>query len=386
MSPKKVKKTKKEIVKLRQHYRRLMNEVEINRERITVFRHLADIYKSFNEIFYISLQPFPLDELLNKILDIILSVPFLPLEKQGCLFLADRDNPGQLHLSIHRNLDDSLLKMCNKVAFGRCLCGKAAQDRRSIYKDCIGDEHENRPAGIKPHGHYIIPILSGDRVLGGLNLYVKHGHKPELHEMHFLQAVSDILSGIIARKQQEKQLSRMSFEDDLTSLPNRRLFFKQFEHALQRTKRSHDRIAVLYLDLDRFKPVNDIYGHYAGDLLLKEASQRMKSCLREMDILARIGGDEFVVLVELIKEPDEIANLKKRITHTIRQPFIIMGFRIEIDISIGISFYPDDGETCNELIKKADQSMYNAKTARTSQGTSEPVSLLSCRHKKASGN
>lgn len=365
MPSKKIKKLKKTIANLRQDYRRLLRESLVNKERASVFRHLADVHKSFNEILQISLQPVPLVDSLKNILDIILSVPWLALEKKGCIFLTDSDDEMQLNMAVHRNLDASLLQTCNKIDFGQCLCGKSAKSHQIIFKDCIDDDHENIRPGITPHGHHIVPILSGSKVLGVLNLYVKQNHKPELLETHFLQAVTGILSGIIIKNNHERQLSQMSFEDDLTGLPNRRLFLKQLEYVLQRVKRSFDKIAVLYLDLDRFKPVNDLYGHDIGDQLLIEVSQRIKSCLREMDVLARIGGDEFVVLLELFRNHNEITRLKDRIKGEIRQPFIIKENRIKIDVSIGISFYPEDGHTCSELIKMADQAMYMDKKRRT---------------------
>jgi len=170
----------------------------------TINRNLQ-IQHVLNSLINVSLEGIPLNELLGKALDIILSVPFLPLMPKGGIFLV-KDEPDVLILTTNRGFSVPIQEICAKVPFGRCLCGRAAASRQIQFADCLDERHDNRYDGITNHGHYDVPIVSRDRVLGVLALYLPEGHQQEEGEVEFLQIVVNTLAGIIERKQAEVEL------------------------------------------------------------------------------------------------------------------------------------------------------------------------------------
>lgn len=162
-------------------------------------------------------------------------------------------------------------------------------------------------------------------------------------------------------KENERVIQHQAYHDALTNLPNRTLLLDRITHAIARCARTGDFIAVLFIDLDDFKKVNDTAGHQCGDELLVEASQRIKHCLREHDTLSRFGGDEFVILLENLNSQDVISPICQRIISSLKKPIEISGKNFRISSSIGITVYPQDGKGSEELIRKADLAMYQAK-------------------------
>ncbi|MBI5841870.1 MAG: diguanylate cyclase [Chloroflexi bacterium] len=158
-----------------------------------------------NALLRLSMENIPLIEQLERALDVILLAPFIPLKPRGGIFLAESD-PEVLVLKIHRNLPPGLQTMCARVPFGRCLCGRAAARRQIEFAEGVDERHENVYAEIEPHGHYNVPILSDERVLGVLVLYLQAGHHREEREVEFLQVAANTLAGIIERKQAEEAL------------------------------------------------------------------------------------------------------------------------------------------------------------------------------------
>ncbi|MBS1225227.1 MAG: Diguanylate cyclase with sensor, partial [Proteobacteria bacterium] len=166
---------------------------------------------------------------------------------------------------------------------------------------------------------------------------------------------------IQAQKETEAQITAMALHDALTGLPNRALFTDRMENALAAARRDQTRLAQLFIDLDKFKPINDRFGHALGDELLKEVAARMRASIRESDTAARIGGDEFVVLLRNIQQQEDALAVAEKIRQAISQPFIIAGHRLSISASIGLSHFPEHGSDLLELSKNADQAMYRAK-------------------------
>ena len=163
---------------------------------------------------------------------------------------------------------------------------------------------------------------------------------------------------IAERRQAEDRLRVVATHDPLTALPNRTLLHEHLSHALAKAQRYNRQLAVLFIDLDRFKNVNDTLGHEAGDLLLQIAAQRLSDCVRETDTMARQGGDEFVVLMDELFDLGPVAGVCQRILDAMARPFIVQGQEVLLTASIGISVYPEDGRT---LLKNADIAMYRAK-------------------------
>jgi len=170
-----------------------------------------------------------------------------------------------------------------------------------------------------------------------------------------------ILRDISERKENEERISRLAHHDSLTGLPNRNMLNDRLGHALARVRRHGGHVAVLYIDLDRFKPVNDTLGHEAGDAVLRVVAERFVSCIRDSDTVARIGGDEFVVVVEEINHPREAAMVARKILDVLAPPIDHAGHAFSIGASIGIAVFPEDGHDIETVCKAADQAMYTIK-------------------------
>jgi diguanylate cyclase (GGDEF)-like protein/PAS domain S-box-containing protein len=168
---------------------------------------------------------------------------------------------------------------------------------------------------------------------------------------------------ITERKRAEERLAHMAHHDALTSLPNRPLFHDRMEQALALARRDRQRLALLYLDLDDFKPVNDSFGHAVGDLLLQEAARRIEACVRASDTVGRIGGDEFVVLLPRVASGEAARGVAEKIRQALQRPFALAGQSLAVSCSIGIALYPDHGRDAVELAHHADRAMYRAKQA-----------------------
>ena len=170
-----------------------------------------------------------------------------------------------------------------------------------------------------------------------------------------------IFSDITERKRQQAHIEFLAFHDPLTGLPNRQLLSDRFTVARALADRQNQKIALLFLDLDRFKLVNDTLGHLAGDQILIQTAQRLSEIVRESDTICRLGGDEFVVLISGLRSPEEATDVAQAIITSIDQPFAVLEHEVRIAISVGIAIYPDDSREFAELLKKSDTALYRAK-------------------------
>jgi diguanylate cyclase (GGDEF)-like protein/PAS domain S-box-containing protein len=174
---------------------------------------------------------------------------------------------------------------------------------------------------------------------------------------HYIAIFSDITHA----RENEKKLHHLAYYDPLTDLPNRVLFHDRMDQALARSEREGSLVALLFLDLDRFKGINDMLGHKAGDRLLMETANRLKHCMRSSDTVARLSGDEFTVIVSDLENWDGAARVAQKIIDALAIPYFLEGREVFITTSIGIGLYPSHGETAEALVKAADQAMYQAK-------------------------
>jgi diguanylate cyclase (GGDEF)-like protein/PAS domain S-box-containing protein len=170
-----------------------------------------------------------------------------------------------------------------------------------------------------------------------------------------------VFADITSLKESEARLDHLAHHDPLTNLPNRLLFDARLGHAIHHAARNHGALAVLFTDLDRFKHINDSLGHPAGDQLLQQFSRRLTDTLRAEDTVARISGDEFVVLLEAVEGATHVAPVARKLIEALKEPFLIEGSSVRVTASIGISLYPDDGNTVAALLRNADAAMYRAK-------------------------
>lgn len=180
-------------------------------------------------------------------------------------------------------------------------------------------------------------------------------------DQELLEFVSTQITTTIERQQMQVRLKHMAQYDQLTALPNRGFLYDRLKVALSTARREQGRLSLLYIDLDKFKQVNDTLGHDVGDLLLQEVAERLRLCVRESDTVARVGGDEFVVLLQHTSLPEQAALVAEKIRHALNHPFTLDGHSLNIVPSIGIALYPEHGENEKQLVKYADKAMYFAK-------------------------
>lgn len=222
-------------------------------------------------------------------------------------------------------------------------------------------------------------IISAVEKFGKWNGEVKYLHKdgrigwlesmcvPILNDDKQMIGALGINRDITARVEETKRLHDRAHYDELTQLPNRYLLLDRLNHLIERSERNKRTFALFYIDLDRFKDINDSKGHAFGDKVLKETASRLSRSIRSSDTVARIGGDEFIVLLENTSDKDDITKMAETIIHEISEPCCIDGKEVQISCSVGIASYPENGTSTDDLLLYADKGMYKAK--RKERGT-----------------
>ena len=206
-----------------------------------------------------------------------------------------------------------------------------------------------------------VPLSSQNGTIGALLVKSSGGERYTEYDRELLQFVSAQVAAAIERKQLQARLEYMARYDQLTRLPNRGFLQERLKDALARARRECGHLALLYVDLDKFKQVNDSFGHAVGDLLLQEVARRLQQCVRETDTVARIGGDEFVILLEHLQQPEHANRVADKIRSLLGEPVPWEGCDLSIVPSIGIALYPENGEEAQQLFKHADEAMYGVK-------------------------
>ena len=221
---------------------------------------------------------------------------------------------------------------------------------------------QNISNGQKIRSYAAVPCFDSHlRINGHLSVM---DEKPMLNKTRTLSVLKIFAARAgaeLERKKNESLIRNMAYHDALTGLPNRILLNDRLEMALAQAQRSQSLVAVLFMDFDHFKTINDNLGHDVGDQVLKGVAARLKNCLRNQDTVARLGGDEFILLLSEINSPLDADNLANKILHAIRKPMRIQDHELDISLSIGVSLYPRDGENSSALMKHADEALYLAK-------------------------
>jgi len=226
---------------------------------------------------------------------------------------------------------------------------KEEADKRFAIVKWVFENGESRVIEVR------VPRPDGDR-------YHITTVKPILDCQGHVISIICISKEITERKAMEERLAHMAQYDMLTDLPNRALFSDRTQQAIAQAKRDKTRLALIFIDLDNFKPINDTFGHHVGDLLLKAVAQRIQDCVRETDTVGRIGGDEFVVLLPIIEEVQDALLVAEKMRLSLSQPFELAGHpSLNISSSTGVAIYPEHGGDEIELSKNADDAMYIAK-------------------------
>jgi diguanylate cyclase (GGDEF)-like protein/PAS domain S-box-containing protein len=207
-----------------------------------------------------------------------------------------------------------------------------------------------------------VPLKAGDKAFGALVVQsYTSGRRFGEKEKEVLMFVSQHIASTLERKRSEETIRHQAYHDALTKLPNRVLFRDRMTQALAHAQRRNQMVAMMFLDLDRFKIINDTLGHAVGDKLLQNVAHRLRESLRKEDTVARLGGDEFMLLLQDVNHIESVARIAEKVLNAIRPPFQIDNHELYINTSIGISLYPHDGEDAETLVKNADIALYRAK-------------------------
>ena len=306
----------------------------------------------------------PLDQVMTQLVQMV--------ERQypGMVASVSMVRDERLYLTAAPGLPEAVRRQLDGMRVGPTAgcCGAAAYWGQPIFTDDIASDplwDEHRTLALEHHlaSCWSIPILAEHgKVLGTFAVYQKKPSKPEKAQMAVLQKTSATAAIAIEQRQLTDQLAYQAHHDPLTGLANRVLFQERLRQEIALARRSGDQVALLYIDLDRFKLINDTLGHATGDAFLQQVARRLKSCLRETDTLSRISGDEFTVAVAGIKKPQHASIVAEAILKGLREPFQVENQELYVTASIGISFYPQDTLDAETLQRNADNAMYRAKS------------------------
>jgi diguanylate cyclase (GGDEF)-like protein len=311
---------------------------------------------------------FPIQTILDQVVERIVDV--LPISAAGVTLISPGSNPHYVAAS-----DESALRfeeLQTEIGDGPCLA--ACQTGEAI---ALSDLHvESRFPRFVPRALeagvqavFAFPLRHGDEQLGALDLYRETSGPLDTATLEAAQTLADVVAAYLLNAQARADLRdssersrEMALHDALTGLPNRILLLDRLDHAVLRARRSGKMAAVLFLDLDRFKLVNDLYGHGVGDELLVAVAERLTATLRSGDTLARMSGDEFVILCEDLGEPAQVNVIAARICAAVdATPFVLSGAEMAITASVGIAFSGSGDQLSEQLLQDADVAMYQAK-------------------------
>jgi diguanylate cyclase (GGDEF)-like protein/PAS domain S-box-containing protein len=273
--------------------------------------------------------------------------------------------------------DGERVKICNSVGKASPIPKGAAYPANVTFAPHLSDEREmlvipnidrsefkDDPARvtIDARSYVVLRLHAGSRVFGSL---VFAGLQPRAEigagDRDLIALIGLFVSAALERAEHSEHIEQLAFNDALTGLPNRVLFADRIANTIATAKRYNRGFAVMYLDLDRFKAINDTYGHLVGDDVLKGVADRLRTTLRESDTVARFGGDEFVILEPVIDGPVDSADLARKLHTALQQPVVAHGVSHNVQASIGIALFPNDATTIDGLMEAADGALYRAK-------------------------
>jgi diguanylate cyclase (GGDEF)-like protein/PAS domain S-box-containing protein len=307
----------------------------------------------------------PLDQILRELCAFV--------EQQAaparCAALLLDEGASMLRAIAVDSLPEGYQDLFQQVAIGAAgrTCGMAAArgemvETGEIATDPLWAEAADIAAATGIRAIACWPIPGKQRmVLGTLSLHLRQPGAPGKTHRQLMEMATNLARIAIESRESEERIRFLAHYDGLTALPNRFLFKEFLDHALLASRRSRSRFAVFFVDLDRFKNINDTFGHDAGDLVLQEFASRLSAALRESDIVARMGGDEFYVLIEHLPETGYAAEVAQKLLTEAARPFHVDGQECQLTASIGIVVCPDDGTDSQTLLKNSDIAMYRAK-------------------------
>jgi diguanylate cyclase (GGDEF)-like protein/PAS domain S-box-containing protein len=307
----------------------------------------------------------PLESILDKLIRLIESqIPGM----LGSVLLLGEDGIHVRH-GAAPNLPPDYINAINGAPIGPRAgsCGAAMYWGKpiivtDIMHDPLWDDYRSVASPYDLQACWSTPILSSTgTVLGSFAMYYREPRSPQESDLRLADVASHMAGIAIERHQAERRISHIAHHDALTGLPNRLLLRSRLAQALANAQRHHNLVALLFIDLDNFKRINDSLGHHVGDLVLQATAQRLQGCVRQEDILARLGGDEFVLVLWSLAHAGEAAMVADKVLKALALPFHVNSHELHVGGSVGISMYPADGFDVETLMRAADTAMYHAK-------------------------
>lgn len=327
---------------------------------ITEYKRYERIQSSMYKLSQVAHQASDLSELFKRGHDIISQ--FIIAES----YVIALAQPGSNRVKLAHCIDgkyqpDDSVKLSDRSALGEVIRKGKPLLLSSIKEYALQLDIEDKTES-QDQGNWLgVPLITQDNITGALVIRTSLTDGYSRHDVKLMEFVAEQFALTIERKEYEQKLQHMASHDWLTGLPNRLLFNDRLDVAIKRAKRVEEKLALLYMDLDGFKEVNDSLGHAKGDLLLSKVANRIKSCVRDSDTIARMGGDEFTVLLTEIHDQDAINMVLEKIKTAVNKPFILEGKTVNIGISIGVAVFPEQGEEREKLLRVADNAMYEEK-------------------------
>jgi len=314
------------------------------------------------------LQMIALGATLPRILEEIVSAVEQQSGALGSILLMDPTH-GTLRFAAGAKLPRAYVEAIDRFPVGpnSCSCGTAAYRKQPVIvtdveHDSLWREHRQLALAHGLRACWSVPILASDKeVLGTFAMYYCEAKQPLPEDVQLLESYAHLAGIAIQHQKSEQEIHYLAYHDPLTRLPNRAFFMSRIAEALQHTQKSAAPIAVLLIDMDRFKSINDSLGHSLGDLVLQAVGERLRACVSPDSTLARMGGDEFVILLTQNITEGHVTDLAKRITESFERPILVDGREFRLTTSVGISMSPQDGQDPDTLVKHADRAMYHAK-------------------------
>ncbi len=332
------------------------------------FEQIAAEERVLGKLLQLSVGMKPMKPYLEKALTTLLnSISWLKLLPKGGIFIVNSTDTDHLHLAASHNLDEMIKQGCSKVRMNACICGESALEKEPKFASCILDPISGPGSCTINSGHYNLPILAGNELLGLIMLYLTPDSLENPRAASFLSRVANVIGMGIKKRHAEQEIEHFAFHDPLTGLPNQRLLLDHLSQEIQAANRHNELGAIFFIDLDKFKTLNDAMGHSAGDALLIQVAMRLKKKIRSVDTVARLGGDEFAIIATRLGSSHEkvVADahtLAEKLNEALSQPYILESQELQINASIGISLFPDASRPAEEMLSYANTAMSRAKS------------------------
>ena len=308
------------------------------------------------------------EEPSHEVLQALVDVVARGRSTLGCaLHLADA---GTLRMEASSSLPQKLIRKLEELSVSMTDAPEAValRERKPQVLKSLAGERKPWPQLLYAYGVQSLwstPISTPDGTpMGTLTVYSLLQCEPSRMDCELLESHSQMASMVLERYRLQEELRRHAYHDSLTGLPNRLLGEEQLAAAIRRASRSGKAVAILWIDLDKFKQTNDVHGHLAGDAVLKEVAQRLSRRFRASDTIARMGGDEFMAVLEEVEHRASAERIAEGLLSELALPIEFEGLLLNTSASIGVSMYPEDGDSADQLQRNADMAMYEAKFGR----------------------